>query len=189
MLLAETFRACRDAGAAFRVAADRTLEDVLGWYLKQLVLSALFAAVASFTLGMARAAYLDLVHGVFVEYWRLANYLGQVAVGTAFLVLFLGTFGLFAVTLIAHRFASGAKYTRIVSVTAIASAPLLLFGWVYPPIAGGFLVWSAVLLVEGIASLRAEPSSRMASRVTGSRAAGRRSSAASASVGARRPRR
>ncbi|RME30757.1 hypothetical protein D6789_04660, partial [Candidatus Woesearchaeota archaeon] len=61
--------------------------------------------------------------------------------------LFLGTFGLFLVSIPIAPFLR-AKYTRVLSVLFLALTPLLLFGWLYM-FAPALGIWSVILLFIG----------------------------------------
>lgn len=144
----------REPLTAMREVARRPLEDTIGKYLVLLAYSGIVAGLVSLLWALGRGVYLDVVHNITIDYWRLINYFGQVLMGTFFLYIFFGTFILFLITLIVHRFAAHAKYVHVVAVTCASTAPLLLFGWVNYRVLIALLIWMLFLLVTGIFVLR-----------------------------------
>lgn len=134
---------------AFRDLKKRTLEQVLGDYIKLVLLSGLLAGVVTFLYAIGRAVYLEIVRDVTVNFWRLANYYSGIAVGTFFFYLFAGTFIFFIVSVVANLF-TPAPYTRVVMVLCYALTPVLLFGWLSSRLAAALLIWAGFLLIVGL---------------------------------------
>lgn len=132
---------------AFKRLEKQTFEAVLEDYLKLLLTVAFATAVFSLFISVLKAAYFSLALVVDVQWWRMFNYAMGRATSLFFLYLFLGTFGLFLVSIPIAPFLR-AKYTRVLSVLFLALTPLLLFGWLYM-FAPALGIWSVILLFIG----------------------------------------
>lgn len=154
----------RNPDHAYGQLHSRTLEDVLADYVKLVMASGLLAGVVSFIWAFGRAAYLQLVRGIVVDYWRLANYQAQVLAGTFFLYLFAGTILFFLASVVVKAARPRAGYTQVVMVLCYALSPVLLFGWVSSRLVPALLVWSVVLLLVGLGYTGVVSRSRRARR-------------------------
>jgi hypothetical protein len=125
----------------------RSLEEVLEQYIKLLLLSGLVAAITGVLWTLGSALFYHLFRNVTVEYLRLLNYSLSLAGGTFFFYLFIGTFGLGALSLLLRPFVRK-KYTELVKLLAAATTPVLLLGWVSPQIGAALLIWSLFILVR-----------------------------------------
>lgn len=138
------FHFLEEPKAAFK---PRPFDPLLVEYLKLLITASLGAAILSMFLSITKAAYFDVFFQADVAYWRLLNYaLGQ-ATAIVFLMLFIGTFGMFALSLILQPFLK-VKYMHLLQLLLVAAAPVVLFGWLYMLIPG-LLLWALVLFVIG----------------------------------------
>src|SRR2546423_369786 len=108
------FNTLYNPAQAFKGLSKRTLEDVVGDYVKLVLFSGVLAAIASFLYAVGNAAYLQLIKNVAINYLRLSNYYLGISVGTFFFYLFAGTFLFFLCTVLIMPFVKKVKYTHIV---------------------------------------------------------------------------
>ena len=134
----------------YRRIHSRTLEEILGDYMKLLLLSGVVAGIVSFLVMVATAAYRNLLKGITVEYVRLVNYSVQILTGTFFSYIFIGTFVTFLVSVILNIFLHRLSYTDVVKIVCTSMTPLLLFSWIARITAIPLLIWSVFLIVAGI---------------------------------------
>jgi len=136
----------------FRILDKRALEDVLGEYLKMVLLVGLASGVFTFLITVLKAFYFDLLLDANVQYLRMVNYsFGQV-ISIVFLYFFVGTFGIFLLSVLL-KILFRVKYTRLLKLIFYSMTPVLVFGWVHIFLPGLF-VWAAMLFIIGMRSSR-----------------------------------
>jgi hypothetical protein len=132
----------------FKKLSTRTFEDILSDYLWLLLGVAMLAASASFIFFLGKAFYLEKFALIDVDYVRMLNYSVGRSTSLAFLYVFIGTFGLFFLSLLLRIFVK-IKYTTMLSIIFYSMSPILLFGWI--PIANFALgIWSLFLFIIGV---------------------------------------
>ena len=136
----------------FRALHSRTLEDILGEYIKLLLLCGLVAGMFSFAYAIVRAFVLQFFNHVTIDYLRLVNYAAGISTGTFFFYLFSGTFVLFLVCMLLRIFIKHLHFTLIIKILCLSMTPLLFFSWISSVMAFPLLVWSVFLAIVGIRS-------------------------------------
>ncbi len=144
-ILLEWFSLLTHPQKGFVRVKKKTLESVLGEYMKVLLLAGFVAGLTVCVSYLVRAAYFSLVRGVDIEYLRLVNYALGMAAGTFFFWLFAGTVLFFVAVLIFRVFIPASLSDRV-KFMSVSTAPVLFFGWITPSIVPVLLVWSMVLL-------------------------------------------
>jgi hypothetical protein len=154
----------RAVGQAFRVLSNpeteftglckRTLEDVIEDYIKMLLAAGVLAGMMNFIYQFLMAGYLSLFKGIKINYWNLANYSAGTSLSIFFFYLFAGTFLLFVLTVILKILVRRIRYTSLVSITIYSLTPIIVFGWLILTLSAVLLIWSAFLLVNGVAVVR-----------------------------------
>ncbi len=152
-LVSEWWTVITDPRRALRETHKRSLEGVLGEYLRLLLLAGLAAGLFTLLGGLAKAAYLDLTVTLDVDYAKLLNYLLGQATGAFFFALFAGTFLLFAASLALGPLGGKLRYASTLKIALRSMTPLLFFGWV-PVVTPGALLWTLILAIDGVRTAR-----------------------------------
>ncbi|MBI1935200.1 hypothetical protein HYS31_02060 [Candidatus Woesearchaeota archaeon] len=139
----------------FSSLGKTSLEECVGYYMLMLAAVAVAAGLANLVLSVIKTIYLDIALSLDVNYLRMINYSMGVSTSIIFLYIFIGTFGVFAVSAIAKPFFPKIKFADFLKITLCSLSPFLLFGWV-PYGQFSLLVWSLFLFVIGIRSYRHE---------------------------------
>ena len=139
----------------YREVTTLNFERQVHEYLVLLCLGGFFGALVIALAHMGKGLYVSLIHSVTIQYWPLINYAGGNGSAVFFFYLFSGTFLLFIGTLIVRPFAGKIRYVHLMNIFFLALTPLILFAWIIPAIPG-LLIWSGMLLIIGIKTLRTE---------------------------------
>jgi len=137
----------------FKDLQKRQFEVVLGNYLILLLSVSVLTGVVSFLFYLGKAAYLDVLMEIEIEYLRMLNYSMGRSTSLMFFYLFAGTFFVFILSLILAPFFRKMKYVRLLSIIFYSLSPFLLFGWI-PIFSMPLLIWSIFLFVVGVRSER-----------------------------------
>ena len=133
----------------FEELNKRTLEGVVGDYIKLLVLVSVAAGLTSFLYSLIKVLYFDVTLNVDIQYFRMINYSFGRSIALTFFYLFSGTFLLFFLSLITRPFLRKINYTSILKIFIYSLTPMLLFGWIFSnPLP--LLVWTAFLILIGV---------------------------------------
>lgn len=147
--LKEGWQVIKDPKGAYKGYRKQTFEDVLGTYMKLLLLSGALAGLRAFVFAFSRAGYLDVVRGVGVDYWRLANYYAGIGMGTFFFYIFAGTFIFFIIVLLLRVFMRKRTFTEFTGIACMAMTPILLFSWIDPRFVAPLGIWAVTLFITG----------------------------------------
>ncbi|MBU0614889.1 MAG: hypothetical protein KJ601_02250 [Nanoarchaeota archaeon] len=148
-----------DPTQGFANLKKQTLEEVVGNYLKLLLLLSFVAALFNFVIGLVRTVYFDLTRTVQIDYPAFLNYLISESFAYVFVYFLSGTFILLIVSAIAYRFFRKHKYTEFLKIMLYSAYPIILFGWI-PFLAITLIVWSIFLFAVGIRGKRSHGISR-----------------------------
>ena len=102
-----------DPKLAFQELEKKTLESVVGYYLRMLLLVAIAAGIFNFLFSIIRAFYLDIFVTIDIQYLRMINYSLSRSFSNMFFYLFAGTFILFFISIFARIFIRRLKYTEL----------------------------------------------------------------------------
>jgi len=133
----------------FHNLENKSLESVVGYYMRMLLLVAITAGIFGFLFSLFKAAYLDIFVTIDIQYLRMINYSLSRSASYIFFYLFAGTFLLFFLSVLMNILIRKLKYTDLLKIIMYSTAPLLFFGWI-PALALPFIVWSLFLLIIGI---------------------------------------
>ncbi len=145
------FRVLSNPDEGFRRLEKRSLEDVVSDYILILLLSSALGFLATVILSVIRAVYYQLFYHADIFYWNMLNYAFGIGLALFYIYLFLGTFGVFILTLVMRAFARKMRYVRLIKIVLLSTAPILLFGWI-PLSQFPLFVWMLFLLVKGMKS-------------------------------------
>ena len=143
----------------FHSIHKQTFDEVLYYYIKLLVGSAIMAAIWAFLFSLGTSIYYQIFLGADVQYWRLINYYVGRSVSIAFLFIFLGTFILFVIASIFKIFFRKIEFLDFLKIVFYASTPLLLFAWTLVPVYALFL-WSLFVFYVGVKSYKKDTSKK-----------------------------
>ncbi len=138
-----------DPKHSFKELEKKSLEEVVGFYMRMLLLIAIAAGIFSFLFSIIRALYLEIFVSIDIQYIRVINYSVSRSSSILFFYLFAGTFILFFLSILIMPFVRKLRYAELLKVLMYSLAPLLLLGWI-PPTPLPFIVWSLFLLITGI---------------------------------------
>lgn len=140
----------------FEALSKRTFESVINEYIFMIFFLGILTGLFSLLVSVIKAFYYNLVLHVDINFLRMLNYEVGRSVSIMFLYFFVGTFGIFFLSLILNWIFKNIKYTEILKVIFYSLWPLLLFSWI--PFSPVFLfVWSIFLFVIGIKSYKNVP--------------------------------
>ena len=144
-----------DPKSAFQELEKQSLESVVVFYMRMLLLVSLVAGIFNFLFPLLRAFYLDIFVVIDIQYWNMINYSISRSSSIIFFYLFAGTFIFFLISVLIRPFTTKLKYPELLKVLMYSMAPLLLFGWLPTPTP--FIIWSLFLLIIGIKSYNSPP--------------------------------
>ena len=125
------------------------LDTILGKYLILLLISSIFSSILIFLIRILRSVYFDIFLNTNVDYIGLLNYSAGYAVSLFFLYLFIGTIGLFLISVVIKLIFSKKKFVNIIKLLLISLTPVILFLWI-PTAAPYLLIWSLFIFLLGI---------------------------------------
>ena len=128
---------------------DRSLENVLGDYLKLALACGIAASIFDFLISIGKSVFYDIVRNVDIEYFRMMNYASGKSVAIIFLYLFSATFFMFILSIILYPFFRKMKYVEFLKILFYSFSPVLLFSWITPAIPG-LVIWAIILFIQGI---------------------------------------
>ena len=136
-----------DPKSAFQDLDNKTLEEVIAYYIRMLLLAAIVAGVFNIIFSFLRSTYLELFVNIDINYLIMINYVIGRSSSIIFLFLFVGTFIMFFISFLLKVIFRKIKYTDILKGLMYSLTPMLLFGWiVLIPIP--FIIWSLFLFIR-----------------------------------------
>lgn len=140
-------------GKCFEELNGMTLERVSSLHMILVIFAGIAAGVVSFLFTLGSTLYFDVFRNLDTNYFVVANYSFGISMGFIFLYLFVGTFGVFFVSLLLRPFFRKMKYTAFLKIVLFSVVPVLFFGWIMRiPIP--FFLWSVFLFIVGIRTYR-----------------------------------
>jgi len=133
----------------FKEFLKLSFEESLYEYLLLILFVGLLSAIFIFILNISKAIYINFIYNVDIHFLNMINYTLGKASGIIFFYFFAGTFLLFILSMIIHRFFKDIRYVRLLQIFFISLTPVLIFGWI-PWLSYTLLVWSLFLFIEGI---------------------------------------
>jgi hypothetical protein len=127
----------------------KTLEDVVGNYMRMLLLVAGVAALFNVVFALGRVAFFDITRSLDINYGSFLNFMVSESVALVFSYLLTGTFGVFFISVLLKPFFKRIKYTDYLKMILYSFYPLLLFCWT-PILAISLLVWSVFLFATAV---------------------------------------
>lgn len=138
-----------DPVTSFRQLTKRSFESIVADYIILLLVSGLLTALVSLFVFTIKSIYLALIYSADINYARMLNYAFGISTATTFIILFTGTFVMFALALIMHPFLKKLKLVQLLSIMMYSLAPFILFVWI-PISKSAFIVWAIVLFIIGL---------------------------------------
>jgi hypothetical protein len=151
----EGFRTCISPEKEFSSLNKLTLDSVVSDYIRLLIAAALAAGLFNLLFSTIKSIGYRLFLNMDIDYWRMLNYYVGRSISEVFAYLFVGTFGIFFLSLIIRSVYHRLNYVPLLKVMFRSLAPFLLFGWLMTNFLP-FLVWSLFLLIVGIRSYQTE---------------------------------
>jgi hypothetical protein len=127
----------------------KTLEYVVGAYLRLLLVIAFVAGAVNLLFSLGRTLFFDLTRTLEVDYAVIINYRMVESFSLIFSYLMVGTFLMFIISTIIKIFYKKLKYTELLKIMLYSTYPLLLFSFV-PYIAISLLIWSIFIFSIGM---------------------------------------
>lgn len=138
-----------DPKGSFEKLAERSLEEVVGSYVKALIIMGVIAGILNILFALVQTSYLQLFHTIDVYYLNVINYSFARSVGILFVYIFVGTFFGFFLAAAMNIFQKKYRFTEFIKIVICSSAPMVLLGWI-PPSPLPFAIWAAILLAAGM---------------------------------------
>ncbi len=129
-----------------------TLETAVADHMKLLLLLGAIATIAHFSWFVGRAAFLNLINNVDINWINLFNYALGAGGGIGLFYLAAGTFFVLGISLplwIILRI----KYVKMLTVLLYALTPIMFFAW-FPMFILPLAIWSVFLFVVGLKKIR-----------------------------------
>ncbi|MEM4259617.1 MAG: hypothetical protein QXG00_00115 [Candidatus Woesearchaeota archaeon] len=142
-----------DPKTEFENLNKKTFESVVNDYVVLVFFLGILTGIFRFLISLIKVFYYNLVLKIDINFWRMINYeLGR-SVSTTFFYFFIGTFGIFFLSLILNLIFKKIKYIDLLKIIFYSISPLLLFSWM--PFNPFFLIiWSIFLFMIGIKSYK-----------------------------------
>lgn len=148
-LVKQGIEVLKEPGKQFTLLQKKQLEDIVGHYLRLLLLLSMIAFLFNLIFVLGRTTYFIITSTIDINYLALFNYALTQSFAIAFSYIILGIFLVFFISIILRIFFKKIKYVELLKITLYSAHPLLLFSWT-PYLIPSLLVWSVFLFYVGI---------------------------------------